>query len=169
MNDESQSRTGRISKSQAKREAKAIEALAAYLIELSPEQRRKLDLDQRLIESAELAASISRGAARRERLSLAKRLRADPDAVSALAAARDAEQRTDTAQRQLFKRAESIRDAMLRDVPTTLPGNADDQATLAALLQRYRDARNERELKHCYRELFRGVLRALENQRGADA
>ncbi|MEM8982525.1 MAG: DUF615 domain-containing protein [Pseudomonadota bacterium] len=172
MNDEQDKRP---SKSAAKREAKAIEALAEWLIELPYELRRALPIDPAIIDAASFAASRSKGAARRERLSVAKRLRGDAAAVAALQAQRDSTQQQTAAERAQFRQVEYLRDQLLdeRNDPTAIVATAGLSETSArevlGSVASYRSAGSERDRKRFARDVFRQVRDALADQRGASA
>ena len=161
--------TARPSKSAAKREAKRIEELAGYLIALSEEQRRALALDPALLEAAQFAASRQRGAARRERLRLAKTLRSEPDAVAIIDAARANAESLDSASRRLFRQVEQLRDGVFDgtvDIDTEARLSADERTAVAELLRRFQSTQDARERKHCYREAFRLLRSALARDLG---
>ncbi|MEM1263768.1 MAG: DUF615 domain-containing protein [Pseudomonadota bacterium] len=163
---------GRASKSAAKREAKAIEELAQWLIDLPIERRRALPIDPALIDHAEFAATRSKGAARRERLSIAKRLRKDVDAVAILDTARAATQQHSASERAQFRQVEQLRDQLLderNDARALVHDAGFDEATAAAVLSAvdaYRRAGSERDRKRFGRDVFRQVRDAMADQLG---
>ncbi len=160
-----------VSKSQAKRDAKAIEALATFLIEMSAERRRDLPIDAELIDVATFAATLARGAARRERLRLAKLLRADEGAVAALKTERDQAVRIDRDQRDAFRQTETLRADWIAGDPS-----ADEQIRrcadtaqldrLLTLRNRYQSSHDVRERKRSFREIFRELAALQSPERG---
>ena len=170
MPSDQPSTNSRPSKSAAKREAKRIEELAAYLIGMTDERRRGLALDAELITAARFAATLSRSAARRERLRIAKWLRGDRDAVAVIDAAKDSETRIDASLRQTFRRAEALRDDLVNERLSPIDEPAFDAPTrekVQNLLNDYRTTHDERLRKRCYREIFRAIHEHLKSQHGA--
>lgn len=156
------------SKSAKKRDAKAVEALAVRLVEVSADDLERLPLDDELHRLvAETRAIGSRQAARRQRLYLAKRLRqADPEPIAAAFAELD---RARGGERRLFHEAEAWRDRLLaegREAAARFAGRTGfENAEIDRLLAAYRPTGPERERKRIGRELFRQIHADLQRTR----
>jgi len=152
-----------------KREAKAIEALAVRMVDLSDAQCKHLPLPDELRESLFQARNITARSARKRQIKhLAGLLRRDEASAVAVQAALDAVGRSTRAERDLFRRIEEQRDALcdpdrfreaIERAAEELPGL--DRPTFTRLARRVHQTGDKR----ASREIFRR-LRALAEADG---
>jgi len=157
------------SRSQQRREALDVLALAQRLVALSPAQLAKLpvpdDLHPHIAETRRITSHIAH---KRQLAFLAKQMRREDDDV--LDAIRDALDAGGEAARQetaLLHRAERWRerlleegDAALAELIETHP--AADRQQLRQLVRNTLDERRRNKPPHAFRELFRAVKELLE-------
>jgi len=157
------------SRSQQRREALDVLALAQRLVALSPAQLAKLpvpdDLHPHIAETRRITSHIAH---KRQLAFLAKQMRREDDEV--LDAIRDALDAGGEAARQetaLLHRAERWRerlleegDAALAELIETHP--AADRQQLRQLVRNTLDERRRNKPPHAFRELFRAVKELLE-------
>ena len=154
-----------ISKSQRRRDALEIRALAARLIGLSPAQLAHVPLDDHLRAEIERARRIRANAARKRQLQYVAKLmrRSDPAEIHAALDAFDQEARQLTARHH---RSEAWRDHLLAAGDTAIGEllqqrrDADAQALRQLVRNAHREARADRP-PAAARALFR-ELRALD-------
>lgn len=153
------------SRSQQRREALDVLALAHRLAELSPSQLAKLPVPGALLPHIEDTRRITSHVARKRQMAfLAKQMRREDD--EALDAIRDAlDAGGDAARREAatLHRVEAWRDRLLADGDAALAELLDehpdaDRQHLRQLVRNAIDERNRNKPPHAFRELFR-VLR----------
>lgn len=168
-----------LSRSQQRRDALAVLALAERLLELGDGQLAQVPMPEELRELVRDSRRITAQIARKRQLQfLAKAMRKEDDEViaairNALERDRDAARR-DTAQ---LHQLEALRERLLGDGDTALAELFDQHpdADRQKLRQLVRNARMERERKrppHAFRELFRELKTLLTDAApldGADA
>lgn len=156
--------SGRASKSAAKREAEALQALGEALIDLPASVLATLPLPEELREAIALARSIRQhGGLRRQRQLIGKLMRRiDVEPIRAALAAREQSHRSAV---QLDHRAERWRDRLLEEghgalteLLTEYPGG--DSQTLRTLLRTAAGGDTARATR-ARRELFRSLRRLL--------
>lgn len=151
------------SKSARKREARAVDALAARLVELADDELAAVPLDDELRDLVrETRATRAHGAARRQRLYLAKRLRRVDTTPIATACERLAER--PAAVRRRFHAAEDWRDRLLADrgnLAAFSTATGRPQPELDTLLSGVGPAMPERERRRIGRRVFRIVYAEL--------
>jgi ribosome-associated protein len=166
-NDETprQDQGERKSRSQIKRDMKALQKMGEFLVGLSPGQREKIALPDGLREAVEYAATIKKHEARRRQIKYIGALLRHEDTESIAAELQDMEgnQRREAV---VFHRIEKWRDELIHDTV-----NLDDvlsrfpYADRRYLMQLIRSARKERDHDKppmASRKLFR-YLRDLKN------
>ncbi|MEJ2384600.1 MAG: ribosome biogenesis factor YjgA [Xanthomonadales bacterium] len=154
-----------ISKSQRRRDALEIRALAARLVGLSPAQLAQVPLDEPLRAEIERARTIRSNSARKRQLQFVAKLmrRGDPEEILAALAAFDQEARQLTARHH---RSEAWRDHLLAAGDAAIGElfqqrrDADVQALRQLVRNAQREARADRP-PAAARALFR-ALRALD-------
>ncbi len=159
-----------LSRSQQRRDALAVLALAERLLELGDGQLAQVPMPEQLRELVRDSRRITAQIARKRQLQfLAKTMRKEDDEViaairNALERDRDAARR-DTAQ---LHQLEALRERLLGDGDTALAELFDQHpdADRQKLRQLVRNARMERDRKrppHAFRELFRELKTLLAN------
>jgi ribosome-associated protein len=136
------------SKSAAKRDCHRLTDIGEELLKLRPEERRTLDLPESVEDAIEFAATIkSRGAAKRQRLTIGKLLRSmDPDRLEeGLKKIRQGHD-SNTAR---FQRLEHCRDKLIDN----------DKQALSELIAQYPDI----DRQHIHQ-----LIRAAQQQRKAE-
>ena len=131
-----------LSKSQRKRDALALQALADELVRLSPAQLDSVPLGDDLRAAVARARALSRGAYRRQVRYLARLLR-DTDAAP-IRSAVDAHHGTSHADKARLKRLERWRERLMEE----------GDAAVAELLDEYPDA-DPQQLRQCLRNAHR--------------
>jgi len=163
VDDPNREREGR-GRSEKKRAAQAIGALASQLIESSEAVCRRLPLPEDIRDVLDLARrSTARGARKRELKHLAGLLRRDEETTEAVRAALDAVGRSSRAEREQFQRIEDLRDALCD--PDRFTAALETAAAEVPGLDRHAVTRLARRVhengdKRSFREIFR-LLRAL--------
>jgi ribosome-associated protein len=157
----------RKSKSQVKRDMKALQKIGERLVGLPPSQREKIALPEELREALEFAATLKKHEARRRQVKYIGVLmrHMDTEAITADLEDIEGEQRRETL---AFHRIEKWRDELINNPAA----NLDDvvkrfpESDRQRLMQLIRNARKERDLKRppkSSRDLFR-YLRELEKR-----
>ena len=152
------------SKSQRKRDMRAVQALGAELIRLSTEQLLKVPLSETLKEAVLEARGLARGAYQRQVRHIAKLLtHEDITAIRSAVEEFQEGQRTATAR---FHRLERWRerlleegDAALQELGETFPGM--DRQYVRQLVRNARQEQSASKAVNAYRALFR-YLRDLD-------
>ena len=156
VEDRHEEREGR-GRSEKKRAAQAVEALAVRLVEASEALCKSLDLPDKLRDSLDQARRITARSARKRQLKhLAGLLRRDEESAVAVQAALDAVGRSTRAERDYFHHIEELRDGLcdpdrfaeaIERAAGELPG-LDRQAftRLAQRVHRTGDKRASREI-----------------------
>ena len=155
------------SKSQRKREHRALQTLAEALIALPQSRFRKLALAERTRAALEMARAMSASGARNRQVRLIAHLLEDED-IEALArpvTELSAQARAETA---LHHRAERLRDVVLEQGPLALgfPLGAADSARLTELRTEALAPRDAARARHARREIYRVILALLPDQPG---
>jgi ribosome-associated protein len=156
------------SRSQQRREALDVLALAQRLVALSPSQLAKLPIPEPLLPHIDDTQRITSHIARKRQMAfLAKQMRREDD--EALDAIRDALDAGGEAARQeaaLLHRAEDWRERLLEEGDEALaellsqhPGA--DRQQLRQLVRNTLDERKRNKPPHAFRELFRAVRDVL--------
>jgi ribosome-associated protein len=152
-----------LSKSQRKRDALALQALADELVRLSPSQLDSVPLTRDLLDAVTNAQVLSRGAYRRQVRYLGRLLR-DTN-VAPIRDAVDAHHGANHEERARLKRLERWRERLMEEGDAAVAALLDEfpGANPQRLRQLLRDARKEREAgkpPRKFRQLFR-FLREL--------
>ena len=152
-----------LSKSQRKRDALALQALADELVQLSPTELDGIPLPDALRQAVAGTREMSRGAYRRQVRYLGRLLR-DVDAAP-IRAAVDARRRASNADKARLRRLERWRDRLVEEGDAAVAELLDEfpGADPQQLRQLLRNVRREREggrAPRSYRQLFR-FLREL--------
>jgi ribosome-associated protein len=157
----------RKSKSQVKRDLKALQKIGERLVGLPPSQREKITMSDELREALEFAAAVKKHEARRRQIKYIGVLLRHEDAESIAADLEDieGEQRREA---RAFHRIEKRRDELINDTAANLDEvvNRFPDSDRQHLMQLIRNARKERELGRppkSARALFR-YLRELDNK-----
>ena len=160
VDDPNYEREGR-GRSEKKRAAQAIGALASQLIESSEAVCRRLPLPEDVREALDLARrSTARGARKRELKHLAGLLRRDEETTDAVRAALDSVGRSSRAERELFQRVEDLRDALcdqdrfaeaLETAAAEIPGL--DRHAVTRLARRVHQHGDKRSFREIFRRL----------------
>jgi len=112
IEDRRDEREGR-GRSEKKRAAQAVDALAVRMVESKEALDKRLPLPDELREGLQHARSITtRGARKRQIKYLAGLLRRDEESVAVIRAALDDDHRQSRAERDLFQHIEELRDAL---------------------------------------------------------
>lgn len=151
------------SKSQRKREALALQALAEALVRLPQSQLECLPLDDALREGVVHARALSRGAYRRQLRYLARLLRSSD--AEAIGRAHESLERAGDADAARLKRLERWRERLMEEGDAALAKLLDEYpgADTQSIRRLVRNARSERaagQPPRSYRQLFR-LLREL--------
>jgi ribosome-associated protein len=153
------------SKSQLKREALALQALGARLLELSPARLQRMDISDRLNTALDESRKAKGHSARRRQLRWLGRVLSSEDSVrlAELVAQSDASQQADN---QRFRALERWRDRLLaqgdnavQDLLGRYP--EADRQLLRALIRRARKEQAEGKAPAAARKLFK-YLRRLD-------
>lgn len=157
------------SRSQQRREALEVRALAEQLASLSPAQLEKLPIPEDLLPHILDTIRITSNIARKRQLQyLAKQMRREEDeALEAIRDALDAGSETSRRETALLHRAEQWRERLLDEGDAALTALLDEypSADRQHLRQLVRNAQTERTRNrppHAYRELFRVVRDVLQ-------
>ncbi len=150
----------RRSKSEAKRAAAEIRDLAEAAVAMPAAVWQPLVTDEGLADAIALAHRLSKNARRRQVSRVAALLRAQPDTVTALQAARAAADAGRREARNRQRELETLRAGLIAGderVESTLRERlaADDWRALTALRRDYHGAVGDRERGRAYRALFR--------------
>ena len=155
------------SKSQRKREHRALQALAESLIALPESRFRKLPVTERTREELALARGMDASGARNRQVRRIAHLLEDEDieALSRPVEELSARARAETA---LHHRAERLRDLVLEQGVQALgfPLGAADSARLTALRTAALAPFDAARARHARREIYRVVLTLLQPQPG---
>ncbi len=154
-----------VSKTQLKRDSKALQDLGKKLSQFNPEQLAKIPLNDELLDAIRLAHKIAnkRGALKRHYQYIGKLLR-NIDAEPILLAVQALEQ-VDAHNRQLFKQIENWRDRILAEGDPAIQalcaehGQMDRQKLRQ--LWRNHQAGNEQQRTRIGRQLFRELREQL--------
>jgi ribosome-associated protein len=161
------------SRTQQRREALAVLALANQLVELPPSRLAKLDLPEDVREEVANVRRISSHIARKRQLAfLAKKMRRHEDAVFDSVRAELGEnrerQRQETA---AMHRLEALRERLLEDDEAAAALIADhpaiDRQHLRSLIRQARSERTANKPPRAYREIFQ-LLKDLQQAEGGD-
>lgn len=165
IDDPQHEREGR-GRSEKKRAAQAIGALALRMIESSDAVCKRLPLPDDIRDVLDLARrSTARGARKRELKHLAGLLRRDDETVEAVRTALDDAGRSSRAERDQFQRIEDLRNALcdpdrfaeaLETAATEVPGL--DRQLITRLARRV----HQNADKRAYREIFRRLRVLVE-------
>lgn len=155
---------GNPSKSARKRDQLALQALGEELIDLSPEELRRLPLDEDLRDAIVAAGGMTaRGALRRQRQLIGKMMRrVDPQPIRR---ALESITRADRQAKRLFRQTEEWRDRILADGHGALDrfvaatGCRDDE--LRGCVDALPRCRNRSERRTLGRRIFRALHREL--------
>lgn len=157
------------SRSQQRREALEVRALAEQLASLSPAQLERLPIPEDLLPHILDTIRITSNIARKRQLQyLAKQMRREEDeTLEAIRDALDAGSETSRRETALLHRAEQWRERLLDEGDTALTALLDEypSADRQHLRQLVRNAQTERARNrppHAYRELFRVVRDVLQ-------
>lgn len=159
---------GEVSRSQRRRDALAVLALAERLTELSAHQLDKLPLSPAILDAVRDTQRIRSQIARKRQLQyLAKLMRREEDALEPVRAAlehdRDA-QRRETAE---LHRLEHWRERLLADdaaLTEYLDAHPDaDRQHLRALIRQARVERTANKPPHAFRDLYRELKRLQQD------
>jgi ribosome-associated protein len=162
------------SRSEQRRAALDVLALAGKLVELSPARLAKLLVPQSLLAHIAETRRITSHIARKRQLAfLAKQMRREDDAT--LDAIRDALDENGTAARRetaALHRVEAWRERLLSDGDAALTQLLDehpgaDRQHLRQLVRNALDERHRNKPPHAFRELFRELRELLEPEAGA--
>ncbi|HET6806694.1 MAG TPA: ribosome biogenesis factor YjgA [Frateuria sp.] len=162
------------SRTQQRREALAVLALANQLVELPPSRLARLDLPEDVRDEIANVRRITSHIARKRQLAfLAKKMRRHEDAVFDSVRAELGEnrerQRQETA---AMHRLEALRDRLLEDdeAAATLIAEhpAIDRQHLRSLIRQARSERTANKPPRAYREIFQ-LLRELQQEGGGEA
>lgn len=155
------------SRSQQRREALDVLALAQQLGELGEAQLQRAQVPEHLLAHfAELRRISAHGARKRQHAFIAKQLRGeDDDTLAAIRDALDAGGESARQETALLHRVESWRERLLDDGDTALAELLDahpqaDRQQLRQLIRNALEERSKNKPPRAYRELFR-VLRPL--------
>jgi len=155
------------SKSQRKREHRALQTLAESLIALPESRFRKLPLAERTRDALVAARGMSASGARNRQVRLIAHLLEEEDieALSRPIAELSAEARAETA---LHHRAERLRDLVLEKGALALgfPLGAADSARLAELRTEALAPFDAARARHARREIYRVILALLQAHPG---
>ena len=155
------------SKSQRKREHRALQDLAQALIALPESRFRKLALEERTREALVFARGMDASGARNRQIRLIAHLLEEEDTESLMRPVSElsAQQRAETA---LHHRAEQLRDVVLEQGGTALgfPLGAEASARLAALRTEALAPFDAARARHARREIYRLLLALLQAQPG---
>jgi ribosome-associated protein len=141
-----------------------LQQLGERLIDLTPEELRSLPIDERLREAVMAAAKIrAHGALRRQKQLIGKLMRScDPEPIRQALDVRSADERL---AKRLFANAERWRDRIVTEgneaVCSFCEQSGAPSEQLLELVDRIRNAPNERIEKGLRRQLFREVHDAL--------
>jgi ribosome-associated protein len=161
------------SRTQQRREALAVLALATQLVELPPSRLAKLDLPEDVLEEIANVKRIGSHIARKRQLAfLAKKMRRHEDAVFDNVRAELGEnrerQRQETA---AMHRLEALRERLLEDDQAAAALIAEhpgiDRQHLRSLIRQARSERTANKPPRAYRELFQ-LLKDLQQEGGGD-
>ncbi len=153
-------RKSKPSKSERKRQSRALQTLGERLIPLSDDDLASLALDEQLRDAVRAAKEItSHGALRRQKQRIGKLMQnVDPAPIRAALARIDAD---DIAAKRRFKQAEHWRDRLISDDPDALAAfNAASGVTdehLRQLVQDCRHANSRKAELTARRDIFRRV------------
>jgi ribosome-associated protein len=165
-NEPDDERHDRPSKSQAKREMDALQAMGARLVELSTDRLKKIDMPDELRDAVRDAQRITQHGARRRQLQYIGRLmrNVDPapiqaafDEIDGISAAANARMHALERLRERLLEDESVLNEIARRTATT------DFQQLRQLRRNALKEKAEGKPPRAFRELFR-VLRELEEQ-----
>ncbi len=150
------------SKSAAKREQKALQALAATLLEMDPQIVADLDLSETLAADIALGHKLKKGARARHIRRLARVLGAEPDDVATIRRYVDDDESRQRLERKRFKVLERMRADLLAEKPPawealTQQSSGERLDKIRALVTQHNNAVSERERKTCFRALFRAL------------
>ena len=155
------------SKSQRKREHRALQTLAESLIALPESRFRKLPLAERTRDALVAARGMSASGARNRQVRLIAHLLEEEDtgALAHPVAELSAAARAETA---LHHRAERLRDVVLEQGALALgfPLGAADSARLAELRTEALAPFDAARARHARREIYRVILALLQAQPG---
>lgn len=148
-----------VSKTQLKRDSKALQDLGKKLSQFNPEQLAKIPLNDELLDAIQLAHKIAnkRGALKRHYQYIGKLLRnIDPEPIWQAVAALE---QVDTHNRQLFKQLENWRDRILAEGDSAIQAlcaehGQMDRQKLRQLWRNHQSA-NEQQRTRIGRQLFR--------------
>jgi len=156
------------SKSQRKREHRALQELAQALVALPQNRFRRLPLGERTREELVVARTMSASGARNRQIRLIAHLLEQED-TGALMRPLEEDAARERAAVALHHRAEELRELVLaQGAPgLDLPLGAADSARLAALRTEAISPFDATRARHARRELYRVLLRVLEAQSGA--
>jgi ribosome-associated protein len=161
------------SRTQQRREALAVLALATQLVELPPSRLAKLDLPEDVLEEIANVKRIGSHIARKRQLAfLAKKMRRHEDAVFDNVRAELGEnrerQRQETA---AMHRLEALRERLLEDDQAAAALSAEhpgiDRQHLRSLIRQARSERAANKPPRAYRELFQ-LLKDLQQEAAGD-
>ena len=148
-------------RSEKKRAAQAIGALASQMIEASEAVCKRLPLSEDIRDVLDLARrSTARGARKRELKHLAGLLRRDEETVDAVRTALNDVGRSSRADRDLFHRIEDLRDALcdpdrfaeaLETAAAEVPGL--DRQAISRLARRVHENGDKRSFREIFRRL----------------
>lgn len=162
------------SRTQQRREALDVLALAQQLAALAPAQLERLPVPEALLPHiADTRRITSHIARKRQAAFLAKQLRREADeTLDAIRDALDAGGEAARAETALLHRVEAWRERLLADGDTALAEllaehPAADRQHLRQLLRNAGEERKQNKPPHAYRELFRALREILSSQAGA--
>jgi ribosome-associated protein len=161
------------SRTQQRREALAVLALATQLVELPPSRLAKLDLPEDVLEEIAQVRRITAHVARKRQLAfLAKKMRRHDDAVFDGVRAELGENRDHRRQEAAaMHRIEAQRERLLEDdeAAAVLIGEhpAIDRQHLRSLIRQARSERTANKPPRAYREIYQ-LLKDLQQQSGPD-
>lgn len=159
------------SRSEQRRAALDVLALAGQLAELSPVQLARLPVPEALLPHIAEARRITAHVARKRQVAfLAKQMRREDDAaLDAIRDALDAGGEAGRRETALLHRAEAWRERLLAEGDTAFTELLDahpgaDRQSLRQLLRNATEERARNKPPRAYRELFRAIRDLLETQ-----
>ena len=151
--------TERKSKSQAKREMHALQSLGEQLVELAPNQVKKIEMPQDLLEAVLFAQTLKKNEARRRQLQFIGTLMREVD-TEPIRKALDEISHGRSLEAQLFRKLEEWRDGLvdgkdelLEDIMSQFPHA--DRGQLRRLVLNSRKEKQENKPPKSSRALFR--------------
>lgn len=156
------------SKSQRKREHRALQELAESLLALPESRLRALPLDERAREELRVARGMSPSGARNRQIRLIAQLLEEEDTAALMRPVAETAARA-RAEAALHHRAEQLRELVLEEGSPALPLalGAEDSARLAALRTEALAPFDAARARHARREIYRVILALLQAQSAA--